>query len=634
VYVIGTAGHVDHGKSTLVQALSGINPDRLREERERQMTIDLGFAWLTLPSGTEVSVVDVPGHEDFLKNMLAGVGGIDVALLVVAADEAVMPQTREHLAIIDLLRIPRGVIALTKVDLVEDEEWLDLVTEEVRELARGTVLGGAAIIPVSAVTGQGLPELVAELDRLTAQTSPRRDIGRPRLPIDRVFTIAGFGTVVTGTLSDGAFSVGDEVAVVPGEVTARIRGLQTHKTKVERVEPGYRVAMNLGRVATEDLSRGQVVTLPGTIRPTVLLDARLETVEGVPRPVEHNMSVELYVGAARTEAIVRLLDADALGPGETGLVQFRLAAPLVAARGDRYIVRLASPSLTLGGGEVLNAHPGRRHRRRHPEVIASLEALETGDPREILAHLLGPRQALGVGEVIAMSDLPPGEALDALRALVGEGRIVLLAAQPEGLDAPGARDLGLASRAAWEALVARATEALAAYHARYPLRAGMPREELKSRLGLDTPIFGGLLARAEAEGLVRLTPTAVALREHRAALAPAQQASVERLLEAFRRAPYTPPSLAQAEEEVGAEVLEYLLESGVLVKVNDEVVFSAEARDEMERRTVEFLRAHGQATVAEVRDLFDTSRKYALGFLEDLDRRRVTKRLGDARILR
>lgn len=634
MYVIGTAGHVDHGKSTLVQALSGINPDRLREERERQMTIDLGFAWLTLPSGTEVSVVDVPGHEDFLKNMLAGVGGIDVALLVVAADEAVMPQTREHLAILDLLRIPRGVIALTKVDLVSDEEWLDLVTEEVRELAQGTVMADASIVPVSAVTGRGLPELVAELDRLTEQSTPRRNIGRPRLPIDRVFSVSGFGTVITGTLSDGTFSVGDDVAIVPGDLAARVRGLQTHKTKVDQVLPGYRVAMNLGRVATEDLARGQVVTRPGTIRPTLLVDARLEVLRDVPRPLEHNMAVELYVGAARVEASLRLLDADALGPGESGLVQLRLAAPLVAARGDRYIVRLASPSMTLGGGEILNAHPRRRHRRRHPEVIASLEALETGDPQEILAHLLGPRQALPVSEVVAMSDLPRDEALAALRELLDGDRVVLLSAQTQGLDAPGVMDAGVASRAAWEALVQRTSSALRAYHSRYPLRTGMPREELKSRLNMETALFAGLLSRAEAEGLVRLTPTTVALRDHEATLTPAQQEAADRLLEAFRRAPYTPPSLAQAEEQVGATVLEYLFESGALVKVSDDVVFSAETRADMEQRLVAFLREHDQATVAEVRDLFGTSRKFALGFLEDLDRRRVTKRLGDVRILR
>lgn len=632
MFVIGTAGHVDHGKSTLVQALSGINPDRLGEERERHMTIDLGFAWLTLPSGTEVSIVDVPGHEDFLKNMLAGVGGIDVALFVVAADEAVMPQTREHLAIIDLLRIPRGVIAITKADLVGDEEWLALVVEEVRDLVQGTVLADAAIVPVSAVTGQGLPDLLAELDQLTAQATPRRDIGRPRLPIDRVFSIAGFGTVVTGTLSDGSFAVGEDVAIIPGELVARIRGLQTHRTKVDQVAPGYRVAMNLGRTATENLARGQVVVRPNTLIPTMMLDARLDLLPSAGGPLQHHAAVDLYLGTARVEARVRLLDAAELAPGQSGLVQYRLSAPLVAARGDRYIVRIPSPSQTVGGGEVLNVHPGRRHRRNSPEVLAMLQALESGEPRAVLEHLLAAQRVMRAGELVALSDLPPGTASEALEALIAAGRVVALV--PGGAT-PGSRgEMGVATRAGWDALLSRIAELLRAFHLRYPLRVGMPKEELRSRLDMDAALFAGLLARADSDGLLALTAASVALPEHRVRLTPEQSERVGRVLEAFRKSPFAPPSLPQAEEAVGAELLGYLLDSGALVKVTDEVLFEREAREEMERRVVALAQERGQVTVAEVRDLFDTSRKYALGLLEDLDRRRVTRRLGDARVLR
>ncbi len=611
-----------------------MNPDRLEEERERQMTIDLGFAWLTLPSGTEVSVVDVPGHEDFVKNMLAGVGGIDLTLFVVAADEGVMPQTREHLAIVNLLRIPSGVIALTKADLVTDPDWLDLVTEDVRDLVRDTVLADAAIVPVSAVTGQGLPDLLAELDRLTTHATPRRDISRPRLPIDRVFSISGFGTVVTGTLSDGTFAVGDDVAILPGEQVSRIRGLQTHKTKVAAVAPGFRVAMNLGRTATEDLVRGQVVVRPGTVSPTQLLDARLDVLADLDAPLAHDTLLDFYVGAAHVEAHVRLLDADALAPGETGLVQFRLSAPVVTARDDRYIVRLPSPSTTVGGGAVLNAHPGRRHRRHNPEVLSALAALEMGDPQVLLPNLLGPRRVLRAADLLAQSDLDDATGASALAALIERGIVIPLAADYGAQSALARAEDGLVSAAGWQALAERIVSLLHAYHQRYPLRLGMPREELKSRLGLPAMHYAGLLARAESEGIVRTGLAWVALPGHRVALSLDQNERVEQLLVEFRASPYAPPGLAQAQEAVGADVLDYLLDAGILVKVTDEVAFEADAREEMERRVVALARKQGEITVAQVRDLFDTSRKYALGLLEDLDRRRVTKRVGDARVAR
>ncbi len=298
--VIGTAGHVDHGKSTLVHALTGIDPDRLKEEKEREMTIDLGFAWLTLPSGERVGIVDVPGHKDFIKNMLAGVGGIDAALFVVAADEGVMPQTREHLAILDLLQVPGGVVALTKVDMAEDEDWLELVEADLLDVLEGTVLDGAAMVRCSARTGEGLETLMAELDRYLATSAPRRDMGRPRLPVDRVFTIAGFGTVVTGTLSDGTLTTGQEVEIQPSGLKARIRGLQTHKEKIEPAVPGSRVAINLTGVSIDDVTRGDVVTTPGWLRPTTLVDCHLRYLADAPLPLKHNAAVDFFSGAAET----------------------------------------------------------------------------------------------------------------------------------------------------------------------------------------------------------------------------------------------------------------------------------------------------------------------------------------------
>jgi len=395
-YVIGTAGHVDHGKSTLVKALTGIDPDRLREEKEREMTIDLGFAWMTLPSGRQISIIDVPGHERFIKNMLAGVGGIDAALLVVAADEGPMPQTAEHLAILDLLQIERGLIVLTKTDLV-DAEWRDLVVEEIREAVRGTVMDGAPVVPVSAVTGVGLDDLRAGIDALLDAVPPHNETGRPRLPIDRVFTVAGFGTVVTGTLLGGPLEIGQEVEILPAGRRGRVRGLQSHRSKVERAQPGSRTAVNLAGVAVEEIARGDVLTVPGWLTPTRLLDARLRLVPDSPVVLEQNDEVDFFLGSAECLARVTLLDAERIEPGQEGWVQFRFPAPLVAVRGDRFIVRRPSPSLTIGGGVVVDAHP-RRHRRFRPEVIQALEVLASGTPEEIVVQALaaGPleRRAL------------------------------------------------------------------------------------------------------------------------------------------------------------------------------------------------------------------------------------------------
>lgn len=634
MFVIGTAGHVDHGKSTLVRALTGINPDRLREEQEREMTIDLGFAWLTLPSGRDVSVVDVPGHEDFVKNMLAGVGGIDVAVLVIAADESIMPQTREHLAILDLLQISRGVVALTKIDLIQDQEWLDLVHDEVRQQLRETTLEKVNIIPVSAVTGQGLQDLLAEIDRLLDETEPRRDLGRPRLPIDRVFTISGFGTIVTGTLMDGRLVVGDQVAILPGDLTARIRGLQTHKTKQNEALPGSRVALNLSGVAVEQLYRGQVVVRPDSFDATMLIDARLRYLSSVPWPLKHNALIEIYTGSARVEAHVRLLDAEELRPGQEGWVQFRLLEPLVVARGDHYIIRSPSPSATLGGGQIVQPHPAHRHPRFRRQVIEQLENLLRGSPGDLLLQVLASERALELKELVGRSKLPADEAIQTLRDLAVKDQIIMLGgALPEAAPA-GKSAVSVLSRGGWNTLLDEALRILKPYHAQYPLRAGMPREELKSRLRITGATGNQILDRATEEGQLIATATVVALPEHKPRLSDQQQRLVDRVLAEFRSNPYTPPSQPQVEGVVGPEVLQFLVESGQLAKVGEGVLFDAQIHQQMEQRLTDHLKQHGQITVAEVRDLFSTSRKYALAFLEDLDSRRITKRMGDARVLR
>ncbi len=460
MFVIGTAGHVDHGKSTLVEALTGIDPDRLREEKERGMTIDLGFAWLKLPSGNEVSIVDVPGHERFVNNMLAGVGGIDLALLVVAADESVMPQTREHLAILDLLRIDRGLVALTKKDLVE-EDWLDLVTADIEDALEGTVLGGSQILPVSGATGDGLPELIEAMEGLLAETTPKKDVGRPRLPIDRAFTISGFGTVVTGTLIDGSLEVGQEVELVVSGQRTRIRGLQTHRQKEDRAEPGTRVAANLIGVGQDEIRRGEVLTTPGWLRPTTAFDVHLRAIPEAPLPLRHNMFITVHTGSSEVVARLRLLEGDRLHPGETTWAQLKLESPLAVAKGDYFVVR--SNLTTLGGGNIVDTH-ARRPRRNHPPTIERLRVMERGTDREVLLKTIELSEPSEFATVVNRANLSPDAAKSELEAMAADGAIVVL----------GKGNIVSTTRfytaGGWSALGGNTREALNAYHRQFPLR--------------------------------------------------------------------------------------------------------------------------------------------------------------------
>ncbi len=666
--VIGTAGHVDHGKSTLVLALTGIDPDRLAEEKAREMTIDLGFAWLTLPDGETVGVIDVPGHIDFIKNMLAGVGGIDAALFVIAADEGVMPQTREHLAILDLLEVNVGVVALTKVDMIRnDPDWLELVQADVAEALEGTALAGAPIVPVSARTGQGLDILKATIAGVLSHVPQRRDTGKPRLPVDRAFSVAGFGTVVTGTLSDGALEVGQEVELVPSGLRARVRGLQTHKQKIERAVPGSRVAVNLSGVSKEQVNRGDVVALPGALRPTVLVDVTLRMVAGLAKALEHNQPVDLYCGSAEVEARTRLLGAESLGAGETGWVQLRLASPVAVQRGDRFILRQASPSRTLGGGTVVNPYPGRRWRRFRPEVLSMLRALESGDPPGVFEQALRREEPATYSQVLATSSLDKTSAFDAFLQLVRENHVVVLdkdwtaptsfdADHETSLGVTGAGDWGegdisaadkqrvaglqsLLTAETWADLQRRLQVILAGFHRQAPLRPGMPREELKSRLQgkrqtWSLRFFNDLVGRLAAEGVVGDEGAVVRLADHEVRLSAKQQADLDRLLKLFTSTPYTPPSVAECIATVGDDVFQWLLDSGRLVRVGEDVVFAAESYEAMLQRIMDFMRTEGSITVAQVRDMFGTSRKYALALMEHLDAKHVTRRVGDERVLR
>lgn len=623
--VVGTAGHVDHGKSTLVKALTGINPDRLKEEQEREMTIDLGFAWMTLPSGQTVSLVDVPGHEAFVKNMLAGAGGVDAALLVVAADEGIMPQTREHLAILDLLRVKGGVVALTKTDLATEPGWLELIEGETRKALEGTALAGAPIIPVSAKTGQGLDLLKRELDRVLEGIPQKTDRGHPRLPIDRVFSIAGFGTVVTGTLSDGSYAVGDEVEIAPSGLRGRIRGVQTHKEKLARAAPGGRVALNLAGLATGELARGDTVILPGTYHSTDLVDARIQWLASAPKPLVHNQQLDLFVFASEVRARVRLLQLGDLKQGASGWAQLVLSKPVLVAKGDRFILRYPSPSLTVGGGVVVDPHPRARHRRGRIKVVEDLERAERGTPGELILQRLeaqGPVQRQELAKWLGLDE-------ESMAAAV----VDLLQSQ-ELVSLRHERAEFLVTRATWMRWRDRLGSVLEDYHQLYPLRVGMPREEFKSRLNLAPRVFDVVLERAAAEDILRFNEKVVWHAAHRVQFDAGLESRVKQLLDRFERSPFAPPSLDEAAEAIGAEALNALIEQGRLDKISDQVLLTPDAERAMMEWVVTTIRDRGQVTAAELRDHFDTSRKYAIAFLEYLDQKRVTKRLGDARVLR
>lgn len=630
--VIGTAGHVDHGKSTLIEAMTGINPDRLKEEQERQMTIDLGFAWMDLPNGEPVGIVDVPGHRDFIENMLAGIGGIDAALFVIAVDEGVMPQTREHLAILDLLQINGGVVALTKIDLAEDEDWIELVEDEIKETLSGTVLEKSAIVRVSAVSGEGIELLLEELDELMVERPPRQDLGRPRLPVDRVFSIAGFGTVVTGTLSDGHLRVGEEVEILPDGINARIRGLQTHKQQEEMALPGSRTAVNLSGVALEDLKRGDVVAHVGDYKSTRRIDVQFRQLQDVSQPLKHNTEVKLFVGAAEVLARVRTLGNEVVKPGEVGWLQLEPKEPIVVIRGDHYILRRPSPGETLGGGIVVDSQPVGRHKRFSEEMISKLESLAEGDPADILFESLASLNAASLRDVTVHSNLEHGTAQSAFERLQLRGDIVFLEAKT-GEVGPDS-DVLVTTRGYWEQLSLVIQGALADYHADFPLRSGMPKEELKSRLKVSNRLFSSLVRLLVAEDLLQESGPLLYQTGHEIHFSPQQDRDVASLLSKFSASPYSPPSIKESKAQVGEDVYQALVELDVLHPVSNEVVFRREDYEQIVLEVKDLLQKNNTMSAAQLRDHFKTTRRYILALLEHLDEVGVTVREGDVRRLK
>jgi len=627
--VIGTAGHVDHGKSTLIAALTGTHPDRLKEEQAREMTIELGFGWLTLPNGEEVGIVDVPGHRDFIENMLSGIGSIDAALLVIAADEGVMPQTTEHLAILDLLQIRTGLIVLTKTDLVSDSGWLDLVEIDIRAAVKGTVLSDAPIVRVSAKTRSNLSSLLSNLESILKQKPARADLNRARLPIDRVFSMSGFGTVVTGTLLDGQFCVGDEVDILPRGLKGRIRGLQTHRKKEERAMPGSRTAVNISGVETNELQRGDMLTHPNQYLSTRRIDAHLHLLPEVSAPLKHNDSVKFFTGASETMATVRLLGVEELNTGADGWIQLELRNPVVVVRGDRYILRRPSPGETLGGGMVVDPQPKDRHKRFDAEPIRALESLLQGSPADVLYEAAMSLNIAPFKEMVSHSRLEAGVAIEALNELVTTGRLILL---EDGAAVPHEK-LALALPH-WQKLYERTMQYIDSYHREFPLRRGMPREELKSKLKIAPRAFNALLSTLITADTVADHAAHIERVGHEIKFTEQEQAKIRTLMRRFEANPFITPSVKDCQVEVGEELLNALIESGELISVSADVIFRKQDYEALTARIKEMLSQTGKISLAEVRDLFHTSRKYAQAVLEHIDALGVTVRDGDFRRFR
>lgn len=629
--VMGTAGHIDHGKTALVKALTGVDTDRLKEEKERGITIELGFTFLDLPSGTRLGIVDVPGHEKFVRHMVAGVWGIDLVALIIAADEGVMPQTREHLDICRLLHLKKGLVVLTKVDLV-DQDLLELVREEVDDLVRGTFLSGAPVLAVSSVTGEGLPELVATLDRLSSDVDERSSDGLLRLPIDRVFVMKGFGTVVTGTMISGTLSVGESVQILPSGPDGKVRNLQVYNQPVERCRAGQRAAVNLQGVETSVVERGNVLVHAHTLAPTPILDAYLEYLPAAARPLKHRTIHRFHIGTSLTTASIFLLDREELAPGEGAFVQLRLQHPVVALPQDRFVIRGSSMIQTLGGGVVLDSHPAK-HRRFSRAVIDDLEVLLGGDvEKAIRQHVTHAGSAgIGFGELLNRVALPPTEIESFLKGMVERRDVRLIDQEKFKVIASGE----------YEHLTELSLDQLRQFHQRFPMKPGLAKEELRTKLppDIDVKLFQILIQDLLHTGKAILEKDKLSLSGHQVSSMD-EKGLIKRLEEALRQGglqPASPRELSEAwaepEEQIHT-VAEHLVHEGVLVKIKSGMYFHRVHVESLRDKLVGYLQQHREITTAQFKEITEASRKYTIPLIEYFDHIKLTLRLGEKRVLR
>lgn len=630
--ILGTAGHIDHGKTSLVRALTGIDTDRLKEEKERGITIELGFAHLELPGDIQFGIVDVPGHERFVRAMVAGVGGMDLVMLVIAADEGVMPQTREHLEICQLLGVRKGLVALTKCDMVDDD-WLQLVTEEVRDYLAGSFLEEAPIVPLSSKTGVGLEDLKTTLGQLAAEVHEKSVDGPFRLPVDRVFTVAGFGTVVTGTLLSGALRVGDEVEVLPSGLTSRVRSIQTHGRKSEQAEAGQRVAVNLQGIDYADMARGDVIVPRGVFRTTRTVDARLDFLASAPRELKHRATLRLHSATYEVSAQVILLEGDTLAPGASAFVQLRLKGPVLLLPGDFFILRSYSPQVTVGGGVVLDPAPPRR-RRRSAQARELLDALGEGVDADKL--LLLTQQSLLSGltleELIIRSGLPAKRAEAALANLLSQGLLVQAAREPRTFLA----------QESFHSLKSLLLTGLEGYLRDNPLKEGIGKEELKAHIPKrsDLRFFPAVLTALEKEGKVIVDRDLVKMPGHRAAAGAGQAGLLAELETALQAGGEEPPGIKELAALVGSdekhvlENLNLLAREGRVMKVKADVFYSPQPLQALQEKLVAYLGEKVEITPPQFRELTGLSRKFMIPLLEYFDQIKVTLRVGDKRVLR
>ena len=630
--ILGTAGHVDHGKTALVKALTGTDTDRLKEEKERGITIELGFAALDLPNGLRLGIIDVPGHEKFVKNMVAGAGGIDFVVLVIAADEGVMPQTREHLEICSLLGIRHGVVALTKMDLV-DPDWLSLVQEDIREFLRGTFLEGAPIVPVSAVKGQGLEELVGALEKAAGEVVEEPDPGFFRLPIDRVFTIKGFGTVVTGTLVSGEVRLGDSLEVMPSRIPVKVRGIQVHNETAELAESGQRTAVNLQGIEREIIQRGDVLAHQGVFEPSARLDVSLEYLSSAPKKLKNRALLRFHSGTAEIISRVVLLDREEMEPGTQGFAQLILESPHINMAGDRFVLRSYSPVRTVGGGVILDPH-ARKAKRMNQAVIDESGILKDGTLEE-RAGLVVHRAGLTGISTLQLA-VRTGVSINRIRkvqhGLISAGKAIVLEKEGERI----------ISSSVFKSLQEKAVDEIKRYHEESPLKGGISREELRSILGaqVDQRLFASLMKSLEGSGKVLIDKDLVKLAGHQVDLKGDLEDIRREISRIYLESSLSPPLLKDVLEGFGnsrkkaQDVISVMLKDGELVKVSEELLYAAANLDRLRKDYQDYLLREGKANPAGFKEITGLSRKFIIPLMEFFDKTRLTIRVGDYRVLR
>jgi selenocysteine-specific elongation factor len=632
--VMGTAGHVDHGKTALIKSLTGVDTDRLKEEKERGITIDLGFASLALPGGRTLGVIDVPGHERFVRNMVAGAGGIDLVVLVIAADEGVMPQTREHLHICTLLGIRKGFVALTKIDMV-DEEWLELVREDVRTFLRGTFLEDAPVVPVSSLTGAGFPELLLTIGKTADEVEEGADVGLFRLPVDRVFTIKGFGTVVTGTLVSGKVGTGEEMEISPIGLRARVRGIQIHNRAVETAEAGQRTAINLQGIDREAIERGHVLTGPGSLTASQRLDCIYRHLSGAGRKLKNRTLVRFHTGTSEVMARIILLDRDELEPGEECCAQVVLETPLAAVAGDRFVVRSYSPMTTIGGGVIVDPLPAK-HKRFSAAVLKEFQSLADGEHEERTAVILERAGIGGITEnlLVVRTGIRGRELRRRLEGMFSAKKAALVDRD----------EMRVLSYPVYEVFQEEILRELRGYHERNPLREGLPREELRTTLdrgdGVGQKIFTMALRDLEKRGEIIAEKEMIRLAGHRVHLQGEMKDLREELSAIFRDGGLAPPTVREVLERFPdrkkevASLIQVMIREGGLVRINEDLNFYRDALAKLREDYRRLLIRDVQATPASFKELTGLSRKFIIPLMEYFDMTKLTMRAGDHRILR